>query len=420
MAKRRRNGEGCFSKNGNGYDYRIPYTDNGGNTKYKYFWAKTKEECIEKATNWRNEQNGIYTKDANSNWTIEQWANYWYDNYVVGKVKITTQSDDRSILDHHIINDIGQYRLKNITGQMLQRFYNACCEKTNVRGEKLSPKTIKNIYTVANRMFKCAYNNDLIAFNPNVKVTLPKREKKFANTLTPEDAIKLANVCMKGNSTMDLLIIFLLCTGARLGEALGLQWSKVDLFKKEIRIDQQVQAVPNTDKTIKRKYKLEIIKSTKTRHSNRTLPILTELSALLYTIKQKQNDNKAKYKEHYRHDLDLVFAKDDGYFICDTVFRKHLNSRLKELGIEHFRIHDLRHSYATRLFESGQYEPKTVSQLLGHSSIGITLDTYTHVMPTKLKEEVKKSAFIFRRYFNNMEKYVPSEMFPKKSDEKGA
>lgn len=82
--------------------------------------------------------------------------------------------------------------------------------------------------------------------------------------------------------------------------------------------------------------------------------------------------------------------------------------------------HDLRHSYATRLFESGQYEPKTVSQLLGHSSIGITLDTYTHVMPTKLKEEVKKSAFIFRRYFNNIEKYVPSEMFPKKSDEKGA
>lgn len=235
-----------------------------------------------------------------------------------------------------------------------------------------------------------------------------------------EDTIKLANTCMNGNSTMDLLIIFLLCTGARLGEALGLQWSKVDLFKKEIRIDQQVQAVPNTDKTIKRKYKLEIIKSTKTRHSNRTLPILTELSALLYTIKQKQYENKAIYKEKYRHDLDLVFAKDDGYFICDTVFRKHLNSRLKEFDIEHFRIHDLRHSYATRLFESGQYEPKTVSQLLGHSSIGITLDTYTHVMPTKLKEEVKKSVFIFRRYFNNMEKYVPSEMFPKKSDEKGA
>ena len=111
MAKRRRNGEGCFSKNGNGFDYRISYQDNSGKTKYKYFWAKTKEECLERAATWRNEQDGIYTQDANGNWTIEQYANYWYDNYVVGKVKITTQSDDRSILDAHIISGIGQYRL---------------------------------------------------------------------------------------------------------------------------------------------------------------------------------------------------------------------------------------------------------------------------------------------------------------------
>ncbi|MBR6162449.1 site-specific integrase [bacterium] len=420
MANRRKNGEGCFSRNGNGFDYRITYIDNSGKSKYKYFWAKTKAECIEKATIWRNEQNGIYTKDANSNWTIEQWANYWYDNYVVGKVKITTQSDDKSILDHHIIKDIGQYRLKNITGQMLQRFYNACSNKTNSKGENLSPKTIKNIYTVANRMFKCAYNNDLISFNPNKKVELPKREKKFANALTAEDAEKLAQSCIKCGSTMDLLIIFLLCTGVRLGEALGLQWSKVNLFKKEIRIDQQVQAIPNTDKNSKHKYKLEIIKSTKTRYSNRTLPILKELSTLLYTIKQKQIENQTLNKNNYRYDLDLVFAKDDGYFICDTVFRKYLNSKLDTLGIEHFRIHDLRHSYATRLFESGQYEPKTVSQLLGHSSIGITLDTYTHVMPTKLRNEVNKSAYIFRRYFNNIEKDIPDEMFPKKLNEKEA
>ena len=63
MAKRRRNGEGCFSKNGNGFDYRISYNDENGNRKYKYFWAKSKEECIVKATKWRNEQNGIYTDE---------------------------------------------------------------------------------------------------------------------------------------------------------------------------------------------------------------------------------------------------------------------------------------------------------------------------------------------------------------------
>lgn len=231
MAKRRRNGEGCFSKNGNGFDYRISYQDNSGKTKYKYFWAKTKEECLEKATTWRNEQDGIYTQDANGNWTIEQYANYWYDNYVVGKVKITTQSDDRSILDAHIISGIGQYRLNKITAQALNRFYIRCANKTNAKGEKLGPKTIKNIYTVANRMFKCAYKNDLIPNNPNEKAELPKRHKTFATTLLPEEAEKLAKSCIKSGTTMDYLIVFLLCTGVRLGEALGLQWSKVNFDK---------------------------------------------------------------------------------------------------------------------------------------------------------------------------------------------
>lgn len=417
---KRKNGEGCFSKNGNGFDYRISYIDNSGNSKYKYFWAKTKEECLAKAATWRNEQNGIYTQDANGNWTIEQYANYWYDNYVVGKVKITTQSDDRSILDAHIIKDIGQYRLNKITGQTLQRFYNRCADKCNTKGEKLSPKTIKNIYTVVNRMLKCAYKNDLIPSNPNEKAELPKRHKTFATTLLSEEAEKLAQSCIKSGTTMDYLIIFLLCTGTRLGEALGLQWSKVNFQKEEIRIDQQLQAVPNTDKTSRRKFKLEIIKSTKTRHSNRTLPMLEDVMNILNKVKRKQAPNMLRLGANYRRDLDLVFAKEDGYFICDTVFRKYLNNKLEELNLPHYRIHDLRHSYATRLFESGQYEAKVVSQILGHSCIGITLDTYTHVMPEKLKKEIKKSSFIFKRYFNNTEKEVPEELLPQKQDDWGA
>ena len=140
--------------------------------------AKTKEECLEKTATWKNEQDGIYTQDANENWTIEQYANYWYDNYVVGKVKITTQSDDRSILDAHIISGIRQYRLNKIIGQALNRFYIRCANKPNAKGEKLSPITIKNIYTVANRMFKCAYKNEIIKENPNKKSKLPKMYKK--------------------------------------------------------------------------------------------------------------------------------------------------------------------------------------------------------------------------------------------------
>lgn len=410
---RRKNGEGCFSKNGSGYDYRISYIDNLGKRKYKYFWAKTKDECLAKANKWRNEQEGVYSDDVNSHWTIEQVANFWFDNYVVNHVKITTISDDRSILDHHIISGLGNVRLKDLTGVKLQKFYNACAKKSNGRGGTLDPKTIKNIYTVMNRMLKFAYNNDLIDKNPNEKVVLPKRPKKQTNALSSDDYEKIIKSCLDNATTMDFLVIFFLMTGLRLGEGLGLQWKNVDMDKKTIKIDRQLQSVPNDDKNSKRKFKPEILKSTKTKHSNRILPVYDEVIQLLKHIKYKQAVNKMKSGPKYRRDLDLVFCKDDGYFICDTVFREFLNNKLDELGIGHFRIHDLRHSYATRLFED-DINIKLISDYLGHSSIGITLDTYTHVSPEKLKDVVNGSGNRFKKIFNNSEKEIPDEFIPHK------
>ena len=262
---RRKNGEGCFSKNGNGYDYRISYIDNLGKSKYKYFWAKTKDECLTKANKWRNEQEGIYSDDVNAYWTVEQWANFWFDNFVVGHVKVTTISDDRSILDKHIIPGIGNIRLKDLTGLKLTRFYNECLKKSNGRGGTLDPKTVKNIRAVVNRMCECAYQNDIIKENPNNKAKYPKTTKKETEILSPEDYDKLIKYCCEQGTQWDMLIIFFLCVGSRLGETLGLQWSKINFEKYTIRIDQQMQPVPNKDKNWKYKYKKEIIDSTKTK-----------------------------------------------------------------------------------------------------------------------------------------------------------
>ena len=184
MAKRRRNGEGCFSKNGNGFDYRISYNDENGNRKYKYFWAKSKEECIVKATKWRNEQNGIYTdEDVNENMLTSQWANNWFDNYVVGHVKITTINDDRSILDKHIIPGIGHRPLNSLTAHRLTLFYKECSNKSNGRGGTLDPKTVKNIRAVVNRMLECACDIGILKDNPNLRAKYPKCTKKETQIL---------------------------------------------------------------------------------------------------------------------------------------------------------------------------------------------------------------------------------------------
>lgn len=413
MAKRRRNGEGCFSKNGNGFDYRFPYKDECGKTKYGYVYGKTQEICLEKAEKRKAELEGRCPEDITGNVTVEQWANYWFDNYVVGHVKITTINDDRSILDKHIIPGIGHRPLNSIKGLRLTKFYNDCLKKSNGRGGTLDPKTVKNIRAVVNRMFECAYQNELIKENPNRKAKYPKCTKKETQILSQEDYDKLIKYCCEQGTQWDMLIVFFLCVGSRLGETLGLQWSKINFQKHEIRIDQQMQPVIHNDKNYKYKYKKQIIDTTKTKTSNRTIPMFPEVEQILRHVRKLQAENKMKLGQKYFRDLDLVFARQDGYFICDTTFRAFVNKRLAEAGIEHHKIHSFRHSCATTLFEE-KADIKKVSKWLGHSCIGITLDTYTHVLPHHLEELAELQSNRFKRIFSSNEKDIPDEMLPQK------
>lgn len=399
---RRKRGEGSFNTNGNGWDFRIVTgKTEAGKPQYKSFYGRTKEEAENRYKDWRKSQTEFNDSEF-KDWTVGEWAEFWYKEYVVGKVKITTHSDDRSILNTHIIPGIGAIKLNKLTGPMLQKFYNAVGLKDNGRGEKLSPKTIKNVSAVVNRMLHCAYINDLISENPNKKTKLPKRPHKEVVPLLEQDQFKLEELCLQERKTMDILILVLINTGLRMGEALGLQWKKVDFDKNILTVNQQLQAIEDNDPKAKHKTKLAIIDSTKTKHSNRKLPIDETLAKLLKYQKSVYARNKLKLGTEFQ-DNNLVFGKDNGGFICDTVFREYFKSRLRELDIPDTRIHDLRHSFATRAFEAGT-DVKLVSSYLGHSGIGITLDTYSHVTPNKLKEVIHKTALRFKKHFNNSEK----------------
>lgn len=109
MAKRRRNGEGCFQQSTDGkyIEYRVTYYDELGQRKLKTFSRKTKEECLQAYKEWKAELEGKCPDEVSENITVAQWANCWFDEYVVNHVKETTISDDRSILDRHIIPDLG-------------------------------------------------------------------------------------------------------------------------------------------------------------------------------------------------------------------------------------------------------------------------------------------------------------------------
>jgi len=134
MSKRRARGEGSFNTNGNGWDFRIVTgKTEAGKPQYKSFYGRTKEEAENRYKDWKKSQ-GEFNDSEFKDWTVGEWAEFWYKEYVVGKVKITTHSDDRSILNTHIISGIGAIKLNELTGPMLQKFYNAVGLKDNGRG----------------------------------------------------------------------------------------------------------------------------------------------------------------------------------------------------------------------------------------------------------------------------------------------
>jgi integrase len=129
--------------------------------------------------------------------------------------------------------------------------------------------------------------------------------------------------------------------------------------------------------------------TTKTDGSRRTIAISESVVNRLNMIKQKQNQNKRKLELFYQ-DRDLVFANENGSpFDPDDLSRGFRRLIKSSLHIPHVRFHDLCHSHATLLIQQGEH-PKVISERLGHSSITITMDLYSHVMPNMQKEAAQK------------------------------
>lgn len=144
-------------------------------------------------------------------------------------------------------------------------------------------------------------------------------------------------------------------------------------------MSRQVNRLKDYSPHAKSKTRLGIQEDTKTRSPNRSISLPEQLMELLTEHKKRQTAEKRKWGKAYK-DLDMIFAREDGYYIDPTTFRDHYQRKLKKAGLEHHTIHALRHTFATRALEAA-IPIKVVSQILGHASIQITMDTYSHVLP---------------------------------------
>ena len=285
-------------------------------------------------------------------------------------------------------SDIYSIKIVELKALQIQRYYNKLSEKGKSKNQ------VENLNKLLKQFLNYAVDEGYLAKNPCIgkKIVIPgeKNSKEEVQHFT-DDELKILISNLEGNVYNELILIAL-GTGLRRGELLALTWNDVDLKTCNIKVNKSLSKVYliAADGSKERK---QIIQIPKTKGSIREVSFPDNLVSTFNNLKLKQKRYRLKCGASYE-ESNYVFTTSSGSLIDVTNLSHAWERILKKAKLPHKKFHALRHTFATILFEN-EVPLKTVSKLLGHSSIDITGNTYTHVIPKEKSNAVEKLKYIF-------------------------
>ncbi len=374
MAKSRGQGEGNIRERKDG-TWEARYSlgvDANGKQIRKSIYGKKRSDVVKRLTKILNEIN-MNTYIDPSKATLSEWIEVWLRDYKKDSVSAKSYESYKENLDNYIIPHLGDIYLKDLRPEMVQSTFN--------KMKHLSNRTIQYTRTIFNMAMKRAKINKLIAENPCEYVELPKgKPKKEVIILSEEQQAKFIKA-IDGHQ-YQVAFLILISVGLRVGEMLALTWNDVDFKENTIDIN----------KTLSRT-KGELFNPPKTELSKRLLPVLDPIMDILKSHKAQQNIIKLQAGKDY-NPYNLVFTNLYGYPVDFHSFARSLKRVLIDNSLPEISPHKLRHTFATRGLESGM-DMKELQILLGHSTMKLTADTYTHVLDKQKKKAINKTAHLF-------------------------
>ena len=383
---KRGNGEGsvCRRPDGRWQGSITIGRDDRGRLIRKYFYGKTRKETSEKLNRAIEELRDNRFINKSDNPTVEQWCHEWLWSYKRNSVKQKTFDQYETILRTHIIPDIGDIRLADLKTMHIQRIINKMYDSG------LSHRTIEVMKIVIHAALKQAQRNKLVSENVCENVVLPRKQPKRIRVLNENEQTKLI-AALKDNY-IGRGLLFALYTGMRRGEVLALKWSDYDKNEKTISITKALSRVRTYNKDGNKT--MLTVTTPKTDTSIRTVPLIDKAVELLAEHKRKQERYMELVGDYYT-DNDLIFSSSRGDYLDPGNFNRKLNKTVKKIGIPRISPHVLRHSFATRGLEA-EVSLKAMQELLGHSSITVTGDIYTHILKEQKRKEISKLNDVFK------------------------
>jgi len=347
-----RKGENIYKRKDGRWEGRYIYTyDNNGKAKYHSVYAKSYTEVRELLQIYKQPSSVLPVNTSCK--TLEFYSNVWLSSLKL-KNKESTYCRYKGICENHILPFLGKYQISKISTSLVEKFLSdkLCNEQLSATTVKLYLCVLKMIFSYANQegcQTACCFSALNIQQSPKSMQILNLEEQNIFTKYLKRDmnAVKLG-------------IYLCLCTGIRIGELCALKWKNISFANNTLCVTATMQRISSDDTEKKTKI---IISPPKTIHSEREIPLTDSLMLLL--------------KKYRCEDEAYILTGKTDSFIEPRALQYHFKKYLNECGLENINFHVLRHTFATRCVEAG-FEIKTLSEILGHSSVNITLNRYVH------------------------------------------
>lgn len=364
MSKKRGQGEGSIYKRKDGsWSAQVSIQ---GKRVSKYF--KTQREGLDWLQQIRNQiQAGLTFSGAQL--PLSEFLQQWLGS-IRESIKTKTLFQYAQIIRDHIIPRLGKIKLKDLRPDQIQSLYN---EKLDAG---TSSRTVILIHAVLHRALKHALKQGILGRNPTDAVNRPRFRRREMKTLS-DTQVRTLLLAVK-DTRFEAFFWIAIVTGLRQGELLGLRWSDLNWQSRRLQVQRQLQR-------IKGGHEFTDPKST----AGKRMIVLGEgtmmkLQRHLNILMQEKQQVGANWKEN-----DLIFPSTVGTPWDHRNMYRFFKYFLMVSGLPDIRFHDLRHTAATLMLQQGVH-PKVVQERLGHADITLTLNTYSHVLPSMQEDVAEK------------------------------
>lgn len=363
----RGHGEGLIRHRPDGrWESRITLPDG----RLKSFYGKTRADVQQKlVVALKAQQDGLPVA-TNDRVTVGQYLKHWLETSE-SSVRASTHHGYEAKIRIHMEPALGKIPLTKLQPQTVETFLN---NAKRANGIKLSAQSVHHLRAILRAALSDAVKKGLVARNVAALANEPQVQRHEIRPLTPEEARKLLDA-VKGDR-LEALYSVAMALGLRQGEALGLHWADVDLKAKTLRVRTALQRSKGEFRFVE----------PKSARSWRTIALPDAVVDALQGHKERQDEER---KKEGWEEGDLVFCMSNGTPLYGTNLTKTFQRLLKNAKLPRQRFHDLRHTCASLLLAQGVH-PRVVMEVLGHSNIALTMNTYSHVIPDLQREAAAK------------------------------